>query len=119
MMQTNLVLKRIITDVIFRSRLLDEPKSLDQLLEKAVQEVTDALHFQDKLMTEREVAERWPVLSLVRLRNMRCKGNGPRFIKFGESRNSRIFYKVADIETWFVSKYNLGPIIEEDMKTHP
>jgi hypothetical protein len=30
----------------------------------------------------------------------RCKGKGPRFLKFGESKQSGVGYEPADIEAW-------------------
>jgi hypothetical protein len=34
------------------------------------------------------------------LKLWRCKGRGPKFIKFGETKQSGVGYEVADIEAW-------------------
>ena len=110
-MTINLVFKRIIAVTILKSRHLENAQALDDLINATVQDMTAAFHHQGKLMTEKEVAARWPCLNVIRLRNMRYKENGPPYLKLGESRNSRIFYKFSDIETWLATKYNTAPVI--------
>ena len=41
----------------------------------------------EKLLCEKEVSAQWDFLSLAVLRNMRARGNGPKFLKFGQARN--------------------------------
>ena len=59
----------------------------------------------EKLLCEKEVSAQWDFLSLAVLRNMRARGNGPKFLKFGQARNSRIYYKVSDVEAWINDQY--------------
>jgi len=74
-----------------------------------------AFHAQDTLLCEKEVSARFPFLTLTKLRNMRQRGNGMKHLKFGNSRNSRVYYCLADIETWIVEHYQLEPFIETDI----
>lgn len=55
------------------------------------------------LLTEKQVVEKNPALSLSMLRNLRQRGKGPKFIKLGKHRNSRIFYRTKDLESWLDS----------------
>jgi predicted DNA-binding transcriptional regulator AlpA len=38
------------------------------------------------------------------LRGWRCKGHGPRFLKFGPSRASGVAYYIEDIDAWLAER---------------
>lgn len=50
-------------------------------------------------LTASEVAERIG-LSAATLAAWRCKGIGPRFVKFGTSQQARVRYPVVEVEAW-------------------
>ena len=108
----SIVLKHLVIEAIMRSKLLDSPTSLDTLLDETVTKLTRAFHVQDRLLSEAEVARRWPFLNVKKLQNLRYRHLGPSYHKFGQARNSRIFYRVSDIETWIVANAQLGPYVE-------
>ena len=106
------VIKSIVVDAIVKSKLLQSPKDLESLLESTVTRIDRAFRHQDQLLTEKEVEKRWPFLTLKKLRNMRFRHDGPEYLKFGQARNSRVYYKVADIESWIIKNYQLEPFVE-------
>jgi len=114
MTSTNHVLKHLLVETIFKSRMIDHPKELDKLIEETVKKLYRAFHAQDALLCEKEVAARFPFLTLIKLRNMRARGNGVKHLKFGKTRNARVYYRVSDIESWIVKHYQLEPFIETD-----
>ena len=116
MNETNYVLKHIIVDLITRSKIITHPRELDDLLEASVKKLMEAMTVQDRLLTEKEVAQRWPFLNCIRLRHYRYASKGPSYIKLGQHRNSRVYYKVADIEKWIVAHYQLEPFVEEQIQ---
>ena len=85
-MGENHVLKRILAEAFLRSRLVETETDLEELLRETMRKVDRAYHVQDRLLTEKEVAKRWPFLDVVRLRNYRYKA-------------------------WIVSHYQLEPFI--------
>ena len=107
----NLVIRHLLTDLIMRAKLLESPEELDRILSASVPKLQKACRFQDELLTEKQVAERWEFLTVIKLRNMRSRSQGPIFLKFGKSRNSRIFYRIADIESWIVRHEQLQPML--------
>jgi predicted DNA-binding transcriptional regulator AlpA len=50
---------------------------------------------EEKLWTDRELAERYEMSPLT-LRNWRCRGTGPRFIKIGR----RALYPESEVARW-------------------
>lgn len=53
-----------------------------------------------ELLSETEVVERWPFLSPKLLQNFRSREKGPSYHKLGQCRNSRVFYRITDVEDW-------------------
>ena len=98
----NFVIRHLLTDLIMRAKLLQSPEELDQILRVTVPRLQKACRYQDDLLSEKQVAERWEFLNVIKLRNMRARNQGPVFLKFGKSRNSRIYYRIADIESWII-----------------
>jgi hypothetical protein len=118
---TDIILREILIDLSIKSRLVETPEDLDQLICEAAPKLQKAMSRQDQLLTEKEIVSRYRFLSENRLRNMRFKGIGPRYIKFGEARNSRVFYRPSDIEAWIVEHYQLDHLVEDAIakKTAP
>lgn len=50
----------------------------------------------EKLLTSDELAARWRVTAQ-NIRERRCDGTGPRFIRLG---STRVRYRLSDIEDW-------------------
>lgn len=75
---------------------------VDRLIAKYIPKIKATKEY-DLLLTEKQVVEKYPALHLNMLRHMRQMGTGPSFLKTGLHRNSRIFYKVSDIEKWVAS----------------
>ena len=113
MTDANHVLKHLLVETIFKSRMIDHPKELDALIDETVGKLYRAFHTQDNLLCEKEVAQRFPFLTLIKLRNMRTRHIGPKYLKMGSHRNSRVYYKHSDIETWIIEQYQLGSFVEE------
>ena len=107
----NFVIRHLLTDLIMRAKLLESPEELDQILRVTVPRLQKACRYQDDLLTEKQVAERWEFLNVIKLRNMRTRNQGPVFLKFGKSRNSRIYYRIADIESWIIRHEQLQPTL--------
>lgn len=47
-----------------------------------------------------EVAAKYPMLPVGRLAELRCRGEGPVYLKSGSARSSRIYYEDTNIEAW-------------------
>ena len=93
------MIKQIMTEIIMEGKE-KTPTELEELLEKEMPKLRDAFRDQDRLLTEKEVARRYPWLTVNRLRSMRCRNIGPKYFKFGTHRNSRVYYRDSDIRTW-------------------
>ncbi|MBP7704135.1 MAG: helix-turn-helix domain-containing protein [Caulobacter sp.] len=50
-------------------------------------------------LTPAELSERL-CTSVATLAEWRCKGKGPRFLKFGTSKQARVRYPEAEVEAW-------------------
>lgn len=57
----------------------------------------------DSLLSEKQVAEAFPAIPRLMLRHLRQVGKGPKYIKTGEHKNSRLFYWRSDVEKWLES----------------
>lgn len=51
------------------------------------------------LLTPVELAQRWR-MTVGALSNWRVKGKGPAFIKMGAGRNTKVLYRLEDIEAY-------------------
>lgn len=51
------------------------------------------------LLTPVELAQRWR-MTVGALSNWRVKGRGPAFIKMGEGRNTKVLYRLNDVEAY-------------------
>lgn len=112
MSQTNAVLRSLLVNFYSRSQLVRTQDDLDDLLQDTTEKVHRAFFVQDDLLTEKDVSVRWRFLTLSKLRNMRFRNQGPKYIKTGEHRNSRVYYKVADVERWIVEHYQMEPFVD-------
>ena len=99
-------------ETILKAKLIDDVQELDTLANEALSRLLRAFHVQDDLLCEKEVAARFSFLTLTKLRKMRCAGKGPKYIKFGKTKNSRVYYRVSDIESWIVDNYQLEPFFK-------
>lgn len=50
----------------------------------------------NEILTPQQLAERWS-MSVGTLQNWRVKGKGPRYIKLGEGRATKVLYRLDDI----------------------
>ena len=98
------ILEIIIKDAIHTGKATP-PEQLKKLIATTAKKVYGACIYHDKLLSEHNVAEKYELLTVVKLRNMRSRKQGPAIYKTGPHRNSRVYYKVADIETWLNSHY--------------
>ena len=112
MTDTITTLKHILAHTIINSQLLKTTSELDALILDTVPKLIQAVHASEQLLCEKEVSARWSFLSLTKLRNMRARGGGPKFKKFGDTRNARIYYKVSDVESWIEDQYQTEPFID-------
>lgn len=96
----NQTLRSLLIETIMRAKLLNSPSDLDELVAEAVTKISAVTFDKEQLLTEKEVSILWRFLDVAKLRNMRCKGGGPQYYKFGLGRNGRVFYRVADVMEW-------------------
>ncbi len=108
----NIVLKHLVLDIVTRAKLMSSPQDLDHLLTTSVPQLQKACRFQDHLLCEKEVSERWGFLTVRQLQNMRFRHRGPKYHKMGNARNSRVYYRISDIEAWIVEHEQLEPFLE-------
>ncbi len=108
------VIKHILIDTLMRAKLLSSPDDLDTLLSSAVPKIMKATTRQDQLLTEKEVSQHYPFLSVKQLQNWRYRHQGIKYIKTGTSRNSRVLYRVSDIEAFLVHHERNEPFIEKE-----
>jgi hypothetical protein len=52
-----------------------------------------------QLLTPKELCDRWKIADNT-LRKWRVANTGPNYIKLGESRNSEVRYRLADVEAF-------------------
>lgn len=55
------------------------------------------------------VSESW-------LRIMRCEGRGPKFIKSGKAKNSRVLYKAVDVDEWMKTWTTHEPTVDQNVE---
>ena len=95
------VIRHLLVDLILKAKLTENPEQLDPLVNETLPKIQAALRYSDQLITEKDVAALYPRLfDVVKLRNLRSRGGSPKFIKFGSSRNARVFYRISAIEEW-------------------
>ncbi len=99
----NLHVRELLWKMALKIRECDTD-SINHILDGFSEKIELAVRIKDEYLTEKQVAERYPILDVKKLRNFRQRGGGPQFFKFGDHRNSRVFYKIADIEQWIVEK---------------
>ena len=85
---------------------------LDALLSDTIPKIMKATTQKDQLLTEKEVSLRYPFLSVKQLQNWRYRHQGIKYIKTGSSRNSRVLYRVSDIEAFFQEQEQNEPYVE-------
>ncbi len=51
------------------------------------------------LLTTADLAARWQIQART-LSNWRMKGRGPAFVKMGAGRNTRVMYRLEDVESF-------------------
>lgn len=94
-------IRHLLVELILKAKAADDPKILDELLSEVLPKIQSCFRYADQLITEKDAATLYPRLfNVVKLRNMRARGIGPAFVKFGQFRNGRIFYRIRAIETW-------------------
>ena len=106
-------INRILSDFILRSKLIQTPTELDQLVLKTKKALNLAYRYTEEKLNEKQVSARWKFLTPRRLQNMRQREKGPKYLKLGGAKNSSVFYKVADVEEWIIEQYQLEPFIEQ------
>lgn len=75
---------------------------VDRLIAKYIPKIKASREY-DQLLTEKQVVQKYPALHTNMLRHMRQMGTGPRFLKTGLHKNSRLFYKASDIDKWIAT----------------
>ena len=112
MTDINIALKCLIADLLSRAKPQTAPCELEALIDEVVPKLILAFRVQDRLLTEREVARRWKFLTVKQLQHMRYRHKGPKYLKFGKARNSRVYYRISAVEAWIVEHEQLEPYIE-------
>ncbi|CAM2070260.1 hypothetical protein SCOR_33115 [Sulfidibacter corallicola] len=81
------------------------PEAYQSLKRDTFHKIRQAIFDDEHLMNEREVAKFFRAFTVRGLQAMRGKGSGPRYLKFGNSRNARVFYKVKDVRDFIDRHY--------------
>lgn len=102
-------LRALLVELSLKAQILhNRPEDLDRFIQTQEPRIMKAVLAGDQLLNEKQVAARYgDVFSVKRLRNMRFRGTGPRFHKIGAHKNSRVFYKVSDLENFIVESQQL------------
>ena len=106
-MTPNTSVRYLLSQMIFNARLISNQAQLQQLLDDTVPQLVQTITDENLILSEQQVIERYPFFTLNALRNMRCRRIGPPFHKLGRHKNSRVTYRVGDIETWLAKHANL------------
>ena len=81
------------------------PDKHNGIIEKTADRIEEMMKNSNIVLTEKDVAKRFPFLSVGALRNMRHRDQGPKYIKIGKSRNGRVYYKPKDVHDWALGHY--------------
>ena len=84
------------------------PNDLDGLLERFAKQIAGEQVKPGRLLREKEVATLYPPLNVNRLRNWRARDVGPPYIKFGEARQSPVFYREESLNQWIMNNERLS-----------
>ena len=94
----------------FSLRLKEGGTDRETTLSETAEKIEKALQ-SDALLTEAQVVQRYRWLTLGKLRNMRFRHEGPKYHKFGPHKNSRVFYRISDIEAWILENEQHEPYV--------
>lgn len=97
----NNALRQILKNAFLNVKTLESLNKQDNLIEETIQKI----HANEPLLTEKEISQKYPFLTLIKLRNMRQRKNGPKYVKFGEHRSSRVYYRISDVNAWIEENY--------------
>ena len=93
-------LRSILIEVLMKARLIHSESELESLIESSIPKIVEISQYSGQLFSEKEVSHLYKFLDVTKLRNLRSKGGGPRYYKFGTGKNGRVFYKYSDIQSW-------------------
>ncbi|CAM2011580.1 helix-turn-helix transcriptional regulator [Acanthopleuribacter pedis] len=101
--------RALLVELSLKAQLLkDDPQELDRFIQQQEPQIVKAILSGSQLLNETQVAQRYGnIFSVKRLRNMRYRGTGPYFHKLGDHKNSRVFYKVSDLEHFIATAQQL------------
>ena len=94
-----------LTNFLKHARNLPEGGKLEALKRETLAEIQKATLRDQTLINETEVVKIFRAFSRKTLQTMRYQGRGPRYVKFGTNRNSRVFYKICDIRDFINQHY--------------
>ena len=108
----NLHVKQILVDLALKARMIEDNAQLQAHLEHAALQVERAVRAKDVLVTEQQLEDRYPWLTVHMLRSYRKRHDGPKYLKFGKHKNSRVYYRIADVERWIIEHEQLEPFVQ-------
>ena len=96
------VIKATINEFLAQSKFVQGLSELDMLINKTTGTLAALIENgqPDEMLTEKEVAERYNILSVSQLKMMRHQERGPIYHKLGKARTDRVYYRVGDLEKW-------------------
>ena len=124
-MEGNVHVLQILVELVLKAKCCHDHSQLNTEIEQAEARIARAVKAKDVLLNSAEVTAIYPFLSERRLQNLRYRGGGPKYYKFGQARNSRVFYKPQDVEVWILDNRQLTPYVEglnlkpEDLHSDP
>ena len=93
-------IKGLLSQFLLQADRTQAPSDLDALLEKFATQIAGERVKLGRLLKEREVANRYPSLNVTRLRNWRARDEGPPYVKFGDARQSPVYYREERLDQW-------------------
>ena len=101
------IIKGILSQLLLQAEKTQAPGDLDKLLEKFAKQIASEQGKPVRLLKEKEVANLYPPLNVTRLRNWRARDEGPPYIKFGNARQSPVYYREESLNQWILKNERL------------
>ena len=113
----NIHLRSLLVDLLLKAQLTSDPEKLDQLISECERKAARVVRLKDEWLTAAQVVERYPSIfpTEAALRNRVSRGLAPRYTKFGKHRQSRISFKVADVEAWILRNQELTHLANQSV----
>lgn len=83
----------------------NDKNEIEALKIETTARIKDICQKGETLLSEKEVVTIFRAFSRRTLQAMRQQGRGPRYVKIGENRNSRVLYRIRDVRDFIDQAY--------------